>query len=100
MFTVNDTVYTLKFNTQKVKVIETVTKQSIVGEVTKNNGIMPYQTLESLFSFGLVDAKTNTPVKQSEAAGMFEMVVQENGLITTNMAIVEKLQEDLGFMFR
>lgn len=100
MFTVNDTVYTLKFNTQKVKVIETVTKQSIVGEVTKNNGIMPYQTLESLFSFGLVDAKTNTPVKQSEAVGMFEKVVQENGLISTNMVIVEKLQEDLGFMFR
>ncbi|TKC15677.1 segregation and condensation protein B [Robertmurraya kyonggiensis] len=100
MFTVNDTVYTLKFNTQKVKVIETVTKQSIVGEVTKNNGIMPYQTLESLFSFGLVDAKTNTPVKQSEATAMFDKVVQENGLITTNMAIVEKLQEDLGFMFR
>lgn len=100
MFTVNGTTYTLKYNTKKVKTIETVTKSSIVGEVTKNNGIMPYATLEALFSLALVEESTNEAVKQKEAAEMFEKVVEENGLITVNMAIVEKLQDDLGFMFR
>lgn len=100
MFTVNGSTYTLKYNTQKVKTIELVTKTSIVGEVTKNNGIMPYATLEALFSFALVEETTNAVVKQKEAAEMFQKVVEENGLITVNMAIVEKLQDDLGFMFR
>lgn len=100
MFTVDGTTYTLKFNTQKVKTIEMVTKTSIVGEVTKNNGVMPYATLEALFSFALVEEVTNEVVKQKTAAEMFEKVVQENGLITVNMAIVEKLHDDLGFMFR
>jgi hypothetical protein len=100
MFTVNDVVYTLKYNKQKLKTIELVTKTSIVGEVTKNNGIMPYATLESLFSLALVEESTNEAVKQSEAIKMFDKIVDENGLITINMAIVEKLQEDLGFMFR
>lgn len=100
MFTVNDVVYTLKYNKQKLKTIELVTKTSIVGEVTKNNGIMPYATLESLFSLALVEESTNEVVKQSEAIKMFDKIVDENGLISVNMAIVEKLQEDLGFMFR
>lgn len=100
MFEVKGTTYTLKYNTKKVKTIELVTKTSIVGEVTKNNGIMPYATLEALFSLALVEEATNTPVKQKEAAEMFEKVVEENGLITVNMTIVEKLQDDLGFMFR
>lgn len=100
MFTVDGTTYTLKYNTKKVKTIEMVTKTSIVGEVTKNNGIMPYSTLETLFSMALVEESTNDVVKQKEASEMFEKVVQENGLITVNMAIVEKLQDDMGFMFR
>lgn len=100
MFTVNGTTYTLKYNTQKVKVIETVTKTSIIGEMTKNNGIMPYHVLEMLFSHALVEEVTNKAVSQKEAAEMFEKVVEENGLITVNMAIVEKLQDDLAFMFR
>jgi len=100
MFTVNDVVYTLKYNKQKLKTIELVTKTSIVGEVTKNNGIMPYATLESLFSLALVEESTNEVVKQSKAVEMFDKIVDENGLITVNMAIVEKLQDDLGFMFR
>lgn len=100
LFEVNGVVYTLKYNKQKVKTIELVTKTSIVGEVTKHNGIMPYAVNEALFSLALVDVKTNTPVKQSEAIEMFEKVVDENGLISVNMAIVEKLQEDLAFLFR
>jgi hypothetical protein len=100
MFEVDGTVYALKYNTKKVKTIELVAKTSIVGEVTKNNGIMPYATLETLFSMALVEESTNEVVKQKVAAEMFEKVVQENGLITVNMAIVEKLQDDMGFMFR
>jgi hypothetical protein len=100
MFEVDGTVYTLKYNTKKVKTIELVAKTSIVGEVTKNNGIMPYATLETLFSMALVEESTNEVVKQKVAVEMFEKVVEENGLITVNMAIVEKLQDDMGFMFR
>lgn len=100
MFTVDGVTYTLKYNKQKLKTIEMVTKTSVVGEVTKNNGIMPYAMLESLFSFALIEEATNEVVKQSKAVEMFDKIVEENGLVSTNMAIVEKLQDDLGFMFR
>ena len=100
MFTVNDTTYTLKFNKQKIKTIETVTKTSIIAEINKGQGLLPMQTLETLFSFALVEEATNESVKQSKAVEMFDKVVEENGLLTVNMAVIEKLQEDVGFMFR
>jgi hypothetical protein len=100
MFEVNGSTYTLKYNTKKVKTIELVTKTSIVGEVTKNNGVMPISILEALFSLALIEEDTNQVVKQKDAVEMFEKLIEENGLISVNMAIVEKLKDDMGFMFR
>jgi len=100
MFTVGETLYTLKFNSKKIKTVETVTKSSILGQIAKGDGFLPYNLLEMLFSFALVEESTNEPVKQSKAVEMFEQVLEENGLATVNTAIVEKLQEDVGFMFR
>lgn len=100
MFTVDDVVYTLKFNTKKLKTIEMVAKTSIIAQIAKNDGILQYQTLETLFSLALVEENTNEVVKQNEAVKMFEKLVETNGQLTVNGQIVEKLQEDMGFMFR
>jgi len=100
MFTVGGVTYTLKYNIQKVKTIEMVTKTSIIADLAKGNGVLPFQTLETAFTHGLVEEVTNTAVKPSESIKMFEKVLEENGFITVNTAIVEKLQSDLGFMFR
>lgn len=100
MFTVDGTEYTLKFNQQKLKTIETVTKVSILGEIARGGGFLPYNVLETLFSLSLVEVATNEPVKQSLALHMFGGILENNGLATTNTAIIEKLQEDMGFMFR
>ncbi|KIO62138.1 hypothetical protein B4065_3358 [Caldibacillus thermoamylovorans] len=100
MFEVDGVVYALKFNMKKLKTVEAVTKTSVIGEISRNNGVLSLNLLEQLFSFGLVEEKTNEPVKQKKALEMFEKVIENNGLLTVNLAVVEKLQEDLGFMFR
>lgn len=100
MFESNGVSYTVKFNQKKLKTIETVAKTSILGEMSKGNGFLPYNVLETLFSLSLVEEGTNKAVSQKQALEMFEKIVEENGLVTTNTAIVEKLEEDLGFMFR
>ena len=100
MFEVDGVSYTLKFNKQKLETSELTAKTSVIGEITKNNGILPYSLIEQLFSFGLVEEKTIEAVKQKKALELFDGVVEENGLISLNMAIIEKLKDDLGFMFR
>lgn len=56
--------------------------------------------MEALFSFGLVQSKDLKAVKQKKAAEMFEPFIQENGALTVNNFIIEKLQKDAGFLFR
>ena len=90
MFEVDGVSYTLKFNKQKLKTIELTANTSVIGEITKNNGILRYSLIEQLFSFGLVEEKTNEAVKQKKALELFEGVVEKNGLISLNMAIIKK----------
>jgi len=100
MFEVDGVIYTLKYNLQKLKTVETVAGASILGEIAKHNGVLPLNLLEQLLSFGLVEEKTNNAVPQKQAIEMFEKVAEKNGFLTVNMVVVEKLQADLGFMFR
>lgn len=100
MFEIQGTGYTLKFNKQRIKTVELMTKRSVMAEISNNNGVLSMQTLEALFAIGLVEAKTNVAVKQSKAVEIFDKVMEENGLLTLNNAVIEKLQEDLGFMFQ
>lgn len=100
MFEINGVIYTVKFNKKKIKTVELVTKTSITAEIAQNNGMLRYQTLETLFSLALVEEATNEVVKQNKAIEIFDKLVEVNGLLTTNKAVVEKFQEDMGFMFR
>ena len=77
-FEVNGVIYELRYNTQKIKTIELVTKKSISAEVVQNNGVLSLQMMEALFSFGLVESKDLKAVKQKKAAEMFEPFIQEN----------------------
>lgn len=99
-FDVDGVIYELRYNTQKIKTIELVTKKSISAEVVQNNGVLSLQMMEALFSFGLVQSKDLKAVKQKKAAEMFEPFIQENGALTVNNFIIEKLQKDAGFLFR
>lgn len=99
-FEVDGAIYELRYNTQKIKTIELVTKKSISAEVVQNNGVLSLQMMEALFSFGLVQSKDLTAVKQKKAAEMFEPFIQENGALTVNSFIIDKLQKDAGFLFR
>lgn len=99
-FEVEGVIYELRYNTQKIKTVELVTKKSVSAEIVQNNGVLSLQMMEALFSFGLVESKGLKVVKQKKAAEMFEPFIQANGALTVNNFIVEKLQKDAGFLFR
>lgn len=99
-FEVEGVVYELRFNFQKIKTIEKMTGRSVNAETVKNDGVLSLQMMESLFSFGLVESKGLKAVPQKKAVKMFEPFVEENGAFTVNGLIVDKLQEDMGFLFQ
>ncbi|MBC1640045.1 segregation and condensation protein B, partial [Listeria welshimeri] len=56
--------------------------------------------VETLFVSGLVEEQGLVAVKQKEGLDIFDKLVEEKGLISLNVAVIEKLQEDMGFLFR
>ncbi|MBF2450702.1 segregation and condensation protein B [Listeria welshimeri] len=100
MFELGGMTYTLRFNKQKIKTVELTTGISIVSALTANKGILSYQTVETLFVSGLVEEQGLVAVKQKEGLDIFDKLVEEKGLISLNVAVIEKLQEDMGFLFR
>ena len=96
----NGVIYELRYNVQKIKTIELVTKKSISAEVSHNQGIVSLQTLEALFSFALVEAKGLAVVKQSKAIDIFYTLLQDHGLLDVSGLVLDKLTKDVGFLFR
>ncbi|GGD03712.1 segregation and condensation protein B [Enterococcus wangshanyuanii] len=99
-FEVDGVIYELRFNFTKIKTIEKMTGRSVNAEAIKNDGVLSLQMMETLFSFGLVEAKGLKAVPQKKAIKMFEPFIEENGALTVNNLIVDKLQEDMGFLFQ
>lgn len=99
-FEVDGVIYELRFNYQKIKTIELVTKMNVFSEIVNTNGMLPLSLLEQLFSFGLVESKTLESVPQKKALSMFEPFLEENGMAQILNLITDKLQSDVGFMFR
>lgn len=100
MFEVDGVQFDLLFNKTAIKSVEMQTGQGVAASIVSNKGVLGFQLLESLFVAGLVDAKTKEKINQKEAVEHFDKLTEKNGLMTINMAIVEKLQTDMGFMFR
>ncbi|MCU7356694.1 segregation and condensation protein B [Enterococcus dispar] len=99
-FEVEGVVYELRFNLQKIKTVELMTKQSVSATTVNNNGVLPLQLMESLFTMSLVESKGLKAVSQKKATEIWEPFLEENGALTVNGLIVDKLQEDVGFLFR
>jgi len=100
MFEVDGEVLELRFNMQKIKTIETTYKVSIMAELGNNNGLLSFHLLEGLFTVGLYNQTQQQAVNGKKAQDIFQALIEKEGYGNINAAVVTKLQEDLGFLFR
>lgn len=100
MFVVDGDNLELRFNMNKVKTVEAMLKISIMAELRNTQGVLSFQVLEALFSVGLFNTSKETTVAGKKAQDIFETLLREEGYNDIAAAIVTKLQEDLGFLFR
>lgn len=100
MFEVDGDVLELRFNMQKIKNLENMYKVSIMAELSHGKGILSFHLMEGLFTVGLYNVTQEMAVKGKKAQEIFEALLKEQGFGNINAAIVNKLQEDLGFLFQ
>lgn len=100
MFEVNGSTLDLRFNMKKIKTLENMYKTSLMAELSQNQGLLSFHLLEGLFTLGLYDVTEEKAVNGKKAQDIFEELLESEGYADLNAAIVNKLQEDLGFLFR
>ncbi|MBU5594917.1 segregation and condensation protein B [Amphibacillus sp. MSJ-3] len=100
MFEVDGNTLDLRFNTQKIKNVEALLKISVMNELRNTQGLLSFHVLEGLFVIGLFDATEEKAVNGKKAQDIFESLLRSEGYENICAAVVTKLQEDLGFLFR
>ncbi|GIO27725.1 segregation and condensation protein B [Ornithinibacillus bavariensis] len=100
MFVVDGDNLELRFNMNKIKTVETMHKVSMMSELSQSQGILSFSLLEALFTVGLYNTTKETTIAGKKAQDIFESLLKEEGYGNINAAVVGKLQEDLGFLFR
>ncbi len=100
MFEVDGDVLELRFNMQKVKTFESLYKVSLMAELSQSRGMLSFHLMEGLFSVGLFNTTKETTVKGKKAQEILNKLLEDDGYSDVNAAIVNKIQEDLGFLFQ
>lgn len=100
MFEYNGKQYELKFNTERMKLIEATSKKSLMGEWSSSNGMFSLQTIEICFQFTLKEAGADTFVPQGEAIRICSEHMTEKGYATVALEIQEAMQVNMPFLFQ
>lgn len=99
LFEVDGNYYTLKFNMNKIKQIETMLNISFMDELQKSNGVISFRLLEALFAVGLYDVNEEKAIKGQKALNIYEQLLKDVGFSNVIAVTIGKVQEDLAFLF-
>ena len=102
MFDINSKTYKLHYTLDRLKMIESRTGKSVVGEFVQSNGALPFASVEAHFAYATICDSENPDVFVAPKTGMeiADAYMQENGYIAACDLIATALQSDMGFLFR
>lgn len=96
----NGTQYELKFNLERLKLIEGALNKPIISVYTEHKGAFTFTEMEKVFQLSLKEAGSDFFCSNKQAKDIFESVIQsENGYRDINNYIALKLQENCPFLF-
>ncbi len=92
--------YELKFNLERLELIEKALGRPIITVYTENKGAFALNEMRLVFQISLKEVGSDYFCSNKKAKEIFESIIQqENGYKSTNAYIAEKLQEDCPFLF-
>lgn len=101
-FNINGTIFTLKYNLDKVSAFEQAVcpTSSLARLVATNRGILSVIALQTLFVLGLTYMNTGDAVNADVAQKIFKVVVEKQGFLNLNEKVVIKVYDDCPFLFQ
>ena len=100
MFEYKEKQYELKFNRERVRLVEKAIKGSLVGEWVNTQGMWSLSTIEVIFQLCVKEAGADSYLGQREGLDLCNDYMAEHGYGTVALMVQESLQDDLPFLFR
>ena len=100
MFELNGKEYELKFNIERIKLVENFLKLPTVADIVKTNGALSLNAIEVYFGYCLKEVDSDSFVSRKEGAEIAESLMKEKGYLAVNNMIIEKMAEDMPFLFQ
>lgn len=100
MFEYNGKEYELKFNLERLKLIENAINASFVSKMTSTNGALPISDIETCFKYCLKETGSDVFVPAKEAISIAEKLLKTKGYLYVDNLIIEKMAKDIPFLFQ
>ena len=100
MFEIDGKNYVLKYNLERVELIESVSKLPMMPELYEHKGVFGIQALKTYLAYGLKDEGADSFVPPRKGLEMAKALIESEGYMTVNGAVLESLQRDCPFFFQ
>lgn len=100
MIKVNGRSYHLKFNLERLKLVEGALKRPVITVYTEHSGAFSIAEMETIFRICLKEDGADTFCTNKQASEIFRAALDtENGYLNVNNEIARQLNEDCPFLF-
>lgn len=100
MFEINGKTYVLKYNLKRIEIIENAVGMPVMSDMYKNNGMLSLNALKTYFAYGLKEEDADAFVAPKKGMEMAEALIENEGYLAVNGAVLECLERDCPFFFQ
>lgn len=100
MFEIGKKMYVLKYNMKRVEMIENAVGMPMMAELAAHKGMLGLTALKTYFAYGLKEEGADVFVKPKDGMEMAEKLIESEGYIAVNGAVLEALDRDCPFFFQ
>lgn len=100
MFEINGKTYVLKYNLKRVEMIENATGVPMMSDLYSHRSMMSLTALKTYFAYGLKEEGSDAFVAPKKGMEMAEALIESEGYLAVNGAVLEALERDCPFFFQ
>ena len=100
MITIDDKNYELKYNIQRIGLIEAATGTSVMATMQKNGGMLSINEYELYFAYALKEEGSELFVTPKKGMELAEKHLLEKGYAEAVAYVLEAIQRDCPFFFQ
>lgn len=100
MFEINGKNYVLKYNLKRVEMIENAVGMPTMADLSSHKGMLGLTALKTYFAYGLKEEESDAFVAPKKGMEMAEALIENEGYMSVNGAVLEALERDCPFFFQ